>query len=137
MSKRKYSQKEHDDVILASLVRYSEYCKKGYIVSINPGTKQCHDIGGGLFPDIVVWTPNNKNGITHIIEEVETDETVSLQKADDWEKYSNFGTTFYLVVPKRSYQKAIQIIKARGIRLTMLQYYYVSKEGEILFSTDK
>lgn len=137
MSIRKFSQKEHDDVIIASLQYYREYWEKGYIVSINPGNKQCHDIGGGLFPDIVVWTPNNKNGVTHIIEEIETSETVNLKKSLDWEKISKKGATFYLVVPKESYNKAEEILKTRDIGVTMLQYYYKDKNDNIIFSTNK
>ena len=137
MSILKYSQKEHDDVIITSLQYYKDYWQKGYVVSINPGNKQCHDIGGGLFPDIVVWTPNNANGVTHIIEEIETSETVNLKKSQDWEKFSKKCSTFYLVVPKDSYDKAEGILKTRNIGVTMLQFYYMDKNSNIIFSTNK
>ena len=137
MSTRKYTQIEHDNVILASLQYYQDYLQKGYIVSINPGNKQCHDIGGGVFPDIVVWTPNEKNGDTHIIEEIETEETVSEAKARKWKKYSALAPTFYLVVSKKSFAKAAKILRTRDIGVTMLQYYYIDNNNKIIFSTNK
>lgn len=134
---RKYTQNEHDQVIYASLKYYEYYWKKGYIVSINPGNKQCHDIGHGLFPDIIVWTPNEKNGISHIIEEIETKESINYRKSEDWKKFSNCGESFYLVVPKDCYEKTLKILKTRGIGVTMLQYYYFTVKGEIHFSNGK
>ncbi len=101
MKKRKYSQKEHDRVIFASLNTYEKYWKQGYIVSINPGEKLCHDIGGGHFPDLVVWTPSGNNEGTFedkntlIIEEVETEETINEIEAKQWEGYAKFDATFF------------------------------------------
>ena len=137
MTIRKYTQKEHDDVIMASLEYYKVYWEKGCIVSFNPGNKQCHDIGGGNFPDIVVWTPNTKNGINHIIEEIETQESINFKKSEEWKKFSNIATTFYLVVPRESYKKTEYILKTRDIGVTMLQYYYIDKDNKIIFSSNK
>lgn len=141
MKIRKYSQNEHDRVIFASLKTYEKYWKKGYIVSINPGNKLCHDVGGGHFPDLVVWSSNGyvdgtfgtKNTI--IVEEVETSETIDNIKANQWEYYSKIGVTFFLIVPRNCYEKAKRIVAEKGINITMIQYYFFDAKGDIKFSS--
>ena len=142
MKKRKYSQKEHDQVIFASLKTYEKYWKQGYIISINPGEKLCHDIGGGHFPDLVVWSSlssnesifNNKS--TLIIEEVETEETINEVEAKQWESYAKYDATFFLIVPRNSLEKTKEIVKNREINVSMIQYYYFDAKKNIKFSTD-
>ncbi|XOU94877.1 MAG: hypothetical protein ACNFW9_02300 [Candidatus Kerfeldbacteria bacterium] len=142
MKIRKYSQNEHDQVIFASLKTYEKYWKKGYIVSINPGNKLCHDVGGGHFPDLVVWKPNgnidgtfNTNN-TIIIEEVETNETINDVKAKQWEYYAKTGATFFLIVPRDCYEKTIKIVQGKGINVTMIQYYFFDAKGNVKFSSE-
>ena len=100
MTKRFTTQKEHDNVLNATSKAYDEYKDKGHIVSINFTDHPQHDIGNGNFPDLVVWRPGGDFGISEIIEEIETTETINEKSIPKWIRYSKFPSTFYLIVPK-------------------------------------
>jgi hypothetical protein len=129
------SQTEHDQVILASAETYEKFRRKGFLVSVNLTGKPCHNIGGGNFPDLVVWRTGGENGRTAIIEEVETNETVNDQEAKEWERYSHFGATFYLIVPKDCMDQAEEIVKRLRIGVDAVEGYYFDYHGEVKFVT--
>lgn len=137
MAIRFTTQEEHDLVIQASAETYNDYKKQGFGVSINLHQKQCHDIGGGIFPDLVVWWPNGEYGKTIIIEEVETSESVTYQEARQWRKYGDLGFTFYLIVPKDYVSRAQEIIDKENISVNALKYYHIGNNNKIHFSARK
>ncbi|MFA5052074.1 MAG: hypothetical protein WC544_03375 [Patescibacteria group bacterium] len=125
----------HDQVILASAGTYETFRQQGFLVSVNLTGKQCHNVGGGNFPDVVVWRPGGDFGRTEIIEEVETCDTVTDQEAVEWARYSQFGTTFYLIVPRECLDKAIEIVARLRIRVDAVEGYYFDHQNRIKFIT--
>lgn len=59
------------------------------------------------YPDIYIY----KDKIVEEIYEVETEETVDESSVDQWKLYSSGRAKFYLVVPKKSLEKAEEIVK--------------------------
>ncbi|MFA6553611.1 MAG: hypothetical protein WCT27_04240 [Patescibacteria group bacterium] len=126
---------EHDQVILASAATYEKFRSKGFLVSVNLTGKPVHNIGGSNFPDVIVWRTGGDFGKTEIIEEIETSETVTDQEAKEWDKYSRFGATFYLIVPKDSMDRAEEIVKRLGIKVDAIEGYYFDYHSQVKFIT--
>jgi len=135
MAIRHGSQKEHDLVIDASAKTYEQYEEKGYVVSINPTGQQNREVFPGLYPDLVVWLPDGKLGRTVIIEEIETEDSVTERESQEWARFSKLRIKFFLVVPKDSATKAAEIIKRRNIRVDRLQCYFLDNYGQVKFAT--
>lgn len=124
MAKRYASQKEHDTVIMAAAAAYEHWKMAGFKVSVNPDGQQNHNVGGGNFPDVVVWKPDGDFGRTIIIEEVETAETVTDKEANEWARYARFGAHFYLIVPKDRVEAAKDIVKRKKIEVDHFEAYW-------------
>ncbi len=137
MAVRHTTQEEHDSVIQASAETYNDYREEGFGVSINLHQRQCHDIGGGIFPDLVVWLPGGEYGKTIIIEEVETSESITKREAQQWKRYSKLGFTFYLIVPEDYVTKAQELIDEEGISVSALEYYHLGNDARVRFSARK
>ena len=135
MAKRYTTQLEHDQVVLASADTYNNYRDKGYIISANLTGKECHDIGQGIYPDLVVWRTGGEYGRTLIIEEVETAESINFREAKQWKKYANLNYTFYLIVPEDYITQTQEILDKENIKVDLLEYYYFDEEDRIRFST--
>ncbi len=135
--RRGQSQIEHDQVILASAATYDSFRRRGFYVSVNLTGKQCHNVGGGNFPDLVVWRTGGDYGRTAIIEEVETSETVNELEAKEWERYTHFGASFFLIVPKDFMDRAEEIVSRMNIKVDAIEGYYFDYHGEVKFVTQQ
>lgn len=131
--RRGEQQTVHDQVILASAETYESFRRRGFLVSVNLTGKQCHNIGGGNFPDVVVWRTGGEFGRTEIIEEVETCDTVNDQESKEWARYAAFGVTFYLIVPQECMEQAEEIVTRLGIRVDAIEGYYFDHQQHIKF----
>ena len=138
--RRTAGQSEHDAVVLASARTYADWKNKGFVVSVNPDGQKNQSIGSDQkprYPDVLVWRPNTpgaSSGRAHIIEEIETDDSVTEEEAGQWADYGSLGVeTFSLVVPVELRDDALEIIRRRGISgITRVQGYWV-RNGRIEF----
>jgi len=139
-NRRGDKQSEHDAVVSASARTYSGWTNKGFKVSVNPNGQKNQFVGKSespLYPDVVVWEPHSSgssSGKAHIIEEIETDDSVNEQEAGQWSDYGSMGiSTFNLVVPASRKNDAVEIIRRKGISgVTRVQGYYI-RNGRIEF----
>lgn len=141
MAKRNsQKQSEHDAVIEASAGTYGQWQANGYVVSTNPDGERRLPVGSAdnpRYPDIVVWMPKyrgSSNGTAEVIEEIETETSVTEQEADQWADYASLGVSqFNLVVPRSKKADALLIIqKKRILGISKVQGYYIS-QGRIYF----
>jgi hypothetical protein len=127
-------QKEHDSVIMASALTYEPWKEKGYLVSTNPDGHQNHNIGNGIFPDVVVWKPDGEFGQTVIIEEVETADTINDRKAKEWKKFQRWHASFFLIVPRECVVLAREVVKRNKVEVDEIEAYWLEGE-EVKFAT--
>jgi hypothetical protein len=133
-------QSEHDAVVSASARTYAGWANKGFKVSVNPNGQKNQFVGASespLYPDVVIWEPHSSgssSGKAHIIEEIETDDSVNEREAAQWSDYGSLGiSTFNLVVPAGRQGDAHEIIRRKGIAgVTRVQGYHV-RNGRIEF----
>lgn len=133
-------QSEHDAVVSASARTYAGWTNKGFVVSVNPNGQKNQSVGPSQsprYPDVLVWEPNkpgSSSGRAHVIEEIETDDSVTDQEAAQWFDYGSLGVaTFNLVVPVSRKSYALEIIRRKAISgVTRVQGYYV-RNGRIEF----
>jgi hypothetical protein len=69
-----------------------------------------------------------------VIEEIETEDSVTEQEAEQWADYGSLGVaTFNLVVPASCKDAALEIIRRKKIRgITRVQAYY-TRNGRVEF----
>jgi len=133
-------QGEHDAVVEASSRTYANWSAKGYGIATNPDGSKNRFVGTPnnlRYPDIVVWFPNSpgaNTGTAKIIEEIETEDSVTDDEADQWADYASLGVeTFNLVVPVSKKSAALEIIRRRRIvGITRVQGYYF-RQGQVRF----
>ena len=133
-------QSEHDVVIEASARTFGQWQANGYVVSTNPDGKRRLPVGPAdnpRYPDIVVWMPKypgSTNGTAEVIEEIESEGSVTEQEADQWAGYASLSVSqFNLVVPRSKKADALLIIqKKRILGISKIQGYYFS-QGRIYF----
>ena len=139
MSYRIQSQEEHDLVIKASSGTYTQLIAQGYKVSINPGAETNQSVGqrpNVVYPDVIVWTPNPENpssGTAAIIEEIETEESVTLVEAAQWKVLGDLGAKFILIVPASKTQLALALAQQAGARVSEI-WYYEKRNGQYAFT---
>ena len=139
MPYRYRTQSEHDLVVRESARTYGEQEKKGYKVTTNPDGEKNFYVGteqNQKFPDIVVWepsSPQSTGGNVLIIEEVETDESVTEDHATQWKEYGDLGiSVFRLIVPKTRASTAKSIVDTKKIRVSEI-WSYVMHNGSVSF----
>ena len=133
-------QSEHDAVVEASGRTYASWSARGYGIATNPGGSKNGFVGPPnkvRYPDVVIWKPESPNantGTVAVIEEVETEDSVTDEEADQWADYASLGIeTFNLVVPRSKKLAAVEIIRKRGIvGITRVQGYYF-QQGRVRF----
>lgn len=133
-------QGEHDAVVEASGRTYSSWSAKGYGIATNPGGSKNGFVGPPTnlrYPDVVLWrpvSPGANMGTVTVIEEIETEDSVTDTEADQWADYASLGVeTFNLVVPVSKKAAALEIIRRRKIvGITRVQGYYVH-QGHVSF----
>ncbi len=133
-------QGEHDAVVEASGRTYANWSAKGFGVATNPGPSKNRLVGSAdnlQYPDVIVWRPNSpgaNTGVAKIIEEIETEDSVTGDEADQWADYASLGVeTFNLVVPVSKKTAAREIIRRKKIvGITRVQGYYF-QHGQVRF----
>jgi hypothetical protein len=133
-------QSEHDAVVEASGRTYTDWSAKGFGVATNPGPSKNRFVGPAdnlRYPDVIVWRPNSlgaSTGVAKIIEEIETEDSVTGDEADQWADYASLGVeTFNLVVPVSKKTAALEIIRRMKIvGVTRVQGYYF-QQGQVRF----
>lgn len=113
------SEKNKHDEIITSVE--SILTKKGHLVRTNPSTSKKHGVRRGdelFYPDLYVYeirSSGEKDVVTRLYE-VETEQTVNDDEAkDQWKKFAEGASDFYLVIPKVSVDEAESLVKKYGI----------------------
>lgn len=124
------NQSIHDKVVRASVNTYSELVNQGHKVAINPGSEKNQWVSSDkLYPDLIVWKPDandSTTGTAIIIEEIETEESVTEAEADQWDRYGKLQiSNFRLIVPVSQAAQALEIVQRRKIRVTEIWHYSV------------
>jgi hypothetical protein len=127
---RNYRELEdHDSVVRASVGSYSTLRSQGFEVTINPGSDKNRYVGGDdnpRYPDVIVWKPEYPGatrGTAIIIEEIETENSVSYTEGEQWKDFGALGIKFLLSVPRGKEYAAKQIIDYMGVRVDELWTY--------------
>ncbi len=94
-----------------------------------------HWVGApGIVPDLIGWVPEPGGKRVLWTAEVETEDTVTLRKADQWRQYAELGLPLHLVVPVGFRDLAMLIARSTGIPLAGV-YGYAFLDGQLtLFS---
>jgi hypothetical protein len=135
---RLFTQPEHDQVVRASAETYNQLVQQGYKVAINPGSEKNQQVGSGNYPDVIVWRPNpppnQASGIAIIIEEIETEDSVTQAEAAQWKQYGQLGVSkFILLVPVSKVRDALNLVQANGVRVSEIWSYEV-RGGRYFFT---
>lgn len=120
-------QTEHDKVVTASAATWQN--KPGRVVHTNPGGDKNFSVNGDNYPDVVVV--DNQNQLL-AVEEIETEESVNQNEAEQWEKYSGFGVRLNLVVPESHVSEAQRLTSS--ISSVIVQGYRIGPGGQVIFS---
>jgi hypothetical protein len=65
----------------------------------------------GYYPDLIL----GNHGLVLAVMEVETEDSITPGKADEWERLSGLGVKLIIMVPKPSKAKAIDLLWKKGI----------------------
>lgn len=117
------SQEEHDKLVSEIAKKRFSY-KDGSVTYANPNGEKNFAVDD-QYPDIVVV----KDETVQTIGEVETEETITENEAEQWETYATLNDYFYLYVPKTKVADAKTIIENKKVGIKGLRSYeYVSDE---------
>lgn len=99
---------------------------QGKYVVANPGQEKNPNASvkrGGTFvyPDLVV-RPSEVGEITDLFE-IETEDSIDSEEAEQWRIYNAGVSRFYLVVPKRSIRKAGDLIMEKSLSIAGIGFY--------------
>ncbi len=107
MERSRDEQFLHDWVIGKIKEKYSRLYKE---VRTNPGKEKIFELKG-QYPDVIFVN----YGQIVLIAEVETQETIIEEEAEEWKELSNLGAQLALVVPKEMQNPARDICWKKGI----------------------
>jgi hypothetical protein len=107
MERSRDEQFLHDWVIGKIKEKYSRLYKE---VHTNPGNEKRFEIKG-YYPDVVFVN----YGQIVLVVEVETQETISEEEAEEWKDLSSLGAQLVLIVPKEMQNAAREICWKKGI----------------------
>jgi len=132
------SQLEHDQVVRASAETYNQLVQQGYKVAINPGSEKNQQVGSGNYPDVIVWKPNpppnQTSGTAVIIEEIETEDSVTQAEAAQWKTFGQLGVgKFILLVPATKVRDALDLVQKNGVRVSEI-WSYENRGGRFFFT---
>lgn len=107
MERSRDEQFLHDWIIEKIKEKYSRLYKE---VHTNPGKEKRFEFKGH-YPDVVFIN----YGQVVLIAEVETQETINEEEAEEWKELSNLGVQLVLVVPKDMRNAAREVCWKKGI----------------------
>ena len=118
-------QREHDLVASTSFKTWVDRIDvKAYA---NPGDEHNFSVAGTYYPDIVVT--DLSNGL-YLIEEVETDDTITEEESKEWHDFAGFGVLLNLIVPEEKLEEAKKLTAdITNIRIQT----YTFKNGRLEF----
>lgn len=79
-------------------------------IKTNPAGQLTHEFKGH-YPDLIL----GNHGLVLAIMEVETEGTITREKADEWKKAAGLGAKLILMVPRASKAKVIDLLWKQGI----------------------
>ncbi len=79
-------------------------------VRINPGEVKNNDFKGH-YPDLIL----ENHGLVLAIMEVETEGTISRERADEWKNIADLGAKLILMVPRAAKAKVIDLLWKQGL----------------------
>ncbi len=132
-------QTEHDRIVAASARTYSKLVLDGFQVAINPGGEKNRWVGpeqSPRYPDVIVWkptSPGSTSGTAHRIEEIETDDSVTLAEAAQWRDYGALGIHFLLVVPRGRAADAARLVDTERVNVNEI-WTYSFPNGQVQFA---
>lgn len=138
MSYRPFTQFEHDQVVRASAETYNQLVQQGYKVAVNPGSEKNQQVGSGNYPDVIVWKPNpppnQTSGTAIIIEEIETEESVTQTEANQWKQFGQLSVSkFILIVPATKAREALSLVQSNGVKVSEI-WSYENRGGRFFFT---
>ena len=115
--RKELTQKEHDKLVSEIAKRRFSY-NDGSITYVNPNGEKNFAVDD-QYPDIVVAMDES----VQTIGEVETEETVTEDEAEQWKTYARLNDYFYLYIPKSKVADAKTIIKTKKIGIRGLRSF--------------
>ena len=82
---------------------------------------------GLIYPDIVVI--DTEDNIVAVIGEVETEDSIDEEEAEQWEEYSEACETIYLYVPDGYCDDVTQLCEDNDIDISGFRSYYEGDDG--------
>jgi hypothetical protein len=79
-------------------------------IRVNHGGEQKNEFKGH-YPDLIL----GNHGLVLAVMEVETEESITPQKAEEWKELSGLGVKLILMVPKPSRAKTLDLLWKAGI----------------------
>jgi len=124
-----YTAKLHDKVIAEAVKILSQ---EHFDIYTNPNKEKNAGINDN-YPDIIL-TEKGTNTVKFIIE-VETVDSITENEAENqWKKFATeIKSTFYLLVPANSINKANELCKKLGINVRFAQYTETAESINIKF----
>jgi hypothetical protein len=79
-------------------------------ISINPGGEKKHEFKGH-YPDLIL----GNHGLTLAVMEVETERTITPEKADEWKALTGLGVKLIIMIPGAVRAKVVDLLWKKGI----------------------
>jgi hypothetical protein len=79
-------------------------------IKVNPGDENTNEFNGH-YPDLIL----GNHGLVLAIMEVETEGSITKEKANEWKTLSGLGAKLILMVPRTSKAKVIDLLWKQGI----------------------
>ena len=133
------SQSEHDRVIEAWARIAARRFSRDVQVGTNPGDLRRIQVGPDhdpRFPDVLVWrsdAADGRDGSAELVAEIETSDSLAADEVGEWAAYGKLLAPFHLIVPVGSEDRAVQLLKKSGVRVSQLWSYEIVGE-EVMFS---
>lgn len=127
------NQNLHDKVVKD--IAKSRFDGIKYDVYTNPNGEKNAYIGpeeNKVYPDIVVLEKGYDRRTGIAIGEIETDDSINDNEAEQWSEYSSSVIPFYLYIPAGYAQTTIDIMKKKDIKISGLRTYKYLATGEIV-----
>ncbi len=128
----------HNQIVQASFNTYLPLTSQGFQVTPNPLAKNKTSVGGlnKVYPDIVVWRPNQgavNKGTAVVSEVIETPGSVNYNR-ELWRKLGSINSMeFTLIVPSEQATNVKNIIQTENIGVKRLQTYIPNSNGTVSF----
>jgi len=129
MKRTSEEQSIHDRVIAARAKEWQNYYPT-YKIYANPDGEQNYSVGENQYPDIIILDEADE---IVAIEEIETENSVTLEEGKQWRDYGQLGYILNLFVPVEKENRALEILKTTPNMTTNIRIRkYVIVEGKVV-----